>query len=122
MENYYENTKIENQHILNDLILNAPNAEAADTLKCYDIANTADANLKKINQERNKSNLESTANYLKIDYNNVKKSKLAFMIIEKVVTLLLEPCRLCKQYYSVKLNDEPLFKCYFCGQGCHGKC
>ena len=122
MENYYENTKVQNQQILDELITNAPALEAANVLKWYDIAKTADSNLKKILQESSKPNLEITARYLKIDSDNAKKPELAHMIIERVATLFLEPCRLCNEYYHVGLEEEPLLKCYFCGQGCHNGC
>ena len=122
MENYYENTKVRNQQILDELIINAPVIEAANVLKWYDISKTANVNLKKILQESSKPNLETTAKYLKIDHDNVKKPELAHMIIERVATLFLEPCRLCNNYYCIGLDDKPILKCYFCGQGCHNKC
>ena len=121
MENYFENTKAQNQQILDELVAKAPSIEAANVLKWYDIAKSADINLKKI-QESCKSNLEITAKYLKIDFDNAKKPELALMVLERLATLFLEPCRLCSNYYNVGLDVTPLLKCYFCGQGCHNDC
>lgn len=121
MENYYENTKVENERILNNLILNASCSEVSDTLKLYDIAKPAASNIKKI-KERSKADLEKTAEYLQLECSNQNKGKLALMILDRVATLLLEPCKLCNHYYSVSLNETPLLTCYFCKQGCHDQC
>lgn len=122
MENYYENTKAANEAILNELILDADDVDVANTLKLYDISKSAAENAKKIDNERRKADLEKTATYLLTEFGNKRKSDIIRLIIDRIATLLLEPCRICKDYYSVKKDETPLLSCYFCGQGCHHEC
>lgn len=124
MENYYEVTKERNEAIINELILEAGETEdvIADTLKFYNISKSSVDNCKTIEKESTKAVLEKVADFLGCDPKAKKKPELAKSIIEKVATLLLEPCRLCNDYYSVKRTEKPLLSCYFCGQGCHNAC
>ena len=34
----------------------------------------------------------------------------------------MDLCGVCGDYYSVDLQDKPVFSCITCGQGCHDKC
>ena len=86
---------------------------------------TVEDNAKKINHARDRPQLESTAKYLnmKLDFSSIKKKQdIVSLIIERLATLFLEPCRICKKDYAVAIDDDPLLSCYFCGQGCHDDC
>ena len=91
----------------------------------YDISKSASDNCKKFQQESTRPLLIKTAEFLGCDTipKGMKKAEIAKLIIERLATLLLKPCRICIEYYAVnKLCDAPLMRCYFCGQGCHNDC
>ena len=67
--------------------------------------------------------LVATSNYLKIPHcENKNKNQLSHLILCRIQNLLPDDCGLCKNRYSVKLDDSPLLECAICGQGVHEEC
>lgn len=120
MESYYENTKDQNQDIIDDLALKA-GEEIGKIIASYDITKSDSQNLKMFSKE-SKATLVLVADFLKVPDMNANKSDLLKSVMSRIANLLLEPCRSCKTYYNVDLDEIPVLSCMFCGQGCHSTC
>lgn len=124
MENYFEETREQNQVILLGLSDDATkdvSVEAGNVLKGYDIFKSAKENTYKLSRNK-KPLLTQVAQFLRIDCDDMIKEVMVTAIIDKIAALLLEPCRICKTYYNVGRCDVPTLTCFFCGQGCHDAC
>lgn len=124
MENYFEETREQNQVILMGLCEDAAKEvsdEVGNVLRSYDIFKSAKNNTYSLMKYK-KPVLTEAAQFLRIDTDNMNKDVMVSSIIDKIAALFLEPCRKCKSYYSVKRCDVPKFTCFFCGQGCHDTC
>ena len=66
--------------------------------------------------------LKKAATYLQLKIDGILKDDLVTSIIQKIETLLMDLCAVCGEYYSNSLQDQPLFKCLMCNQGCHHEC
>ena len=117
----------EDRQTLKDLVDNAPTppdtqSPVQEILRSYDYDSDSTEILNSL-CKLYKSDLLVAADYLKKLPRSFRyKEDLARAIISRIDNLLLEKCRICKQWYSVGKDDDPTISCSVCGQGCHDSC
>ena len=120
MGDYHEECDTQNKVILLDLANGAPTEETSNIIKLYDVDKDG-SDIYKCMDKFLKPALVETAEYLNIDTASILKPELIRRIISKINSLLLEKCLKCNQYYTSKLEDQPVAICE-CGQPCHEPC
>ena len=124
MANYHDANDTANKAILQKLVDECDDEEAASVLRCYTIG-AKGADIRKDMNKLKLALLKKCATYLGL-YPEEDTKKLKADIITDIMirlnSLLKDLCGICGDYYNNELQETPLFTCLICHQGCHRPC
>ena len=124
MADYHEANDEANKAILQELAEKSGDPEISAIISCYSIGATGTDIRKEINKHK-VTQLKKCATYLRIPTdgeNQKKKPQVITDIMTKINCLLKDLCGVCGDYFNIELQDQPLFSCILCQQGCHKEC
>ena len=124
MADYHQANDEANKTIIQELAERSGDTEVSAIISCYNIGATGTDIRKEMNKHK-VAPLKKCATYLRIptDADNPKKKpQIITDIMTKINCLLMDLCGVCGDYFNIDLNDQPLFTCIICQQGCHRKC
>ena len=120
-DTYHQLNDNHNKAIIQELIETCDDDDVSRIISCYSIG-APDKDIRSKLDKFTKHPHEKAAQFLKIATEGKKKQQLMNEIIITIESLLKELCPKCGEYYNVSLNDDPLFRCIKCHQGCHNQC
>ena len=110
------------EDLIAELCIDAPNDAVKFCLRSYQYGKRTNQIEKDINQSK-KAVLLETSKFLRIPNCEGKtKNDLSHLILCRIQNLLPDDCGVCKNRYSIKLEECPLLECALCGQGVHREC
>ena len=110
------------EDLIAELCIDAPNDAVKFCLRSYQPGKRTNQIEKDINQSK-KGVLLETSKFLRIPNCEGKtKNDLSRLILCRIQNLLPDDCGVCKNRYSIKLEECPLLECAICGQGVHREC
>ena len=120
-DNYYQLNDEQNTQIIKELAAKSTTTAVQKIILSYEAGKDGGIIRRRMNKF-NLPQLQEAAELLKMNTVGVRKPQLVSNIIHKIESFLREKCDVCEQYYNLKLEDEPLFRCEHCQQGCHTEC
>ena len=120
-EDYHQINNVANKAILQELVENSGDEVTAEILKAYKIG-ASDSDIKKDFSKWKVAPLRTTAAYLRVETEGKLKADIVNDIISRIEALLMELCAVCNKYYHNLPEDNPVYTCIVCQQGCHQPC
>ena len=120
-DNYNQLNDEQNTQIIKELAAKSTTTAVQKIILSYDIGKDG-AFIRRRMNKYNLPQLQEAAVLLRMNTDGVRKPQLVSNIIHKIESFLREKCDVCEHYYNLELEDEPLFRCEHCQQGCHTEC
>ena len=112
----------EKSTIIASLIVRAEDDEVKDVLRLYEI-NTTTTALKQKLASAKKGELVKTMNFLGVpEQANYNKPTVVYNLICRIQNLFPDICTVCKDSYTVDVEEISILECALCGQSAHSPC
>ena len=120
-DTYHDENVATNTEIIKTIATQITSEESRRVLLCYDPVKSSEWIVKEINRFKVPP-IKDCAEFLKINTVGIKKDQLIINLVRQIETFMIEKCDVCKNNYSLEINEIPLFRCDNCRQGCHKEC
>jgi hypothetical protein len=123
-KDYHTLNDVANKAIITQLAEESGDQETSAVINCYTIG-ASDREIRKLLYKQLVPPLKKAATYLGLETEGeakILKDDVISFIINRIETLMKDLCGICGHYYNNSLQDQPLFTCLICKQGCHLTC